>query len=1154
MAAPSYTQVASTQLYVSSELPSGSGWCGYWASRSNALGPSADLAATWNDKGGVYLILTRVPGDLAALAQDLGWLVPKLSPTGLGRVLWIVNSDGALPNYWQTALLDALPDPANPQQWETVTRFNYTLGSYTLSIAGEARISLLNGPSIWGFQFDPTGSTFACGTNVFPAGAAIHLPLGGSGTGAIKTQLALKKQTPDPLDQLGVMIRYAAPATLQDDPRKEAGLARYLSMPVLRISTGTLTVDLRLDPSAPLEPQRSALGLYDAKRVSVPLTSAFVTTLGYSIELIPAAVSSPLPSARLCFCRSPIFASRQGNEGDEKFHLAPDGTFFIDVLVPPPVKARREAMLTNRLIPEKDHWMFGMNGAEYGVLAATGRSVACFRSGMDAWVALDTPDPKGKTPLTDAATTAYMTLLPPPSGANSLPYYAQPLQSPLFMGGTNGFFDFHTMPAGNLPQWPPASGGDPLPVFPVGAYAWLDDNRFSISAAKLLENGVIAPRRREVIGGRTLSFQEEATANTDPPLAVTPQGLFAELSNDLSEWTGVYFAHMPDSINKKLRFSPVKEKFQEALQSNQLFFVISNVAEFDSQSGVPGGSLDCDIEGWTFRLAPDNWRTQGNPTLMLFKYANRSLNDLARDSSAWGWKDAANDLQTTQKRLITILDDVIKRSHPESPSTLPDGDPYLIFYDEVVNNPMWNGVLFFNAPVDFSQMPQELRFLAAGTDTSKFYAHHVGFSMTPYTSSGKDVVPQQTAAFGLIDYEDPTDLAPSETIPFGFKTLQLKVRFANARIADFAAQAELMVNRLFGAPLNKQDPERGNNLVMTGSCQRVAGVASYSFVLSGENLFTTQGSSLVSVEILTVRINASGGDGSDTDPLTSVFTLEGNLRFIYQEDFDLYSYGSDDNGFDGYLRFGNLSIAMTFTMADPTNQSFSSTELSVTFDSTKSPPRPNSLAARFPLKISGIVISAGEDPATHTAAGQTPEQMGFVSISCPLDQTPMNPPWYGLLFTIDLGTLGALAGSAGISLSLIAAWSQGTGQDSPAYLGIKFPSLVPGAGSLPIQGVLKLGFRSFRFLSYLETSGSDAGKRFYQLWMNRFALSVLCWSFPPGNADLVLFGNPDNPQGALGWYAAYSNDPPAGEDNKTRSADDGRGERLEGGRRNRLIG
>jgi hypothetical protein len=66
--------------------------------------------------------------------------------------------------------------------------------------------------------------------------------------------------------------------------------------------------------------------------------------------------------------------------------------------------------------------------------------------------------------------------------------------------------------------------------------------------------------------------------------------------------------------------------------------------------------------------------------------------------------------------------------------------------------------------------------------------------------------------------------------------------------------------------------------------------------------------------------------------------------------------------------------------------------------------------------------------------------------------------------------------------------------------------------------VLKLGFKSFIFSTYLQM-----GKRAYLLKLSRFALSVLGFSFPPGNLDISLFGGPQGrSSGQLGWLAAYT--------------------------------
>jgi hypothetical protein len=64
--------------------------------------------------------------------------------------------------------------------------------------------------------------------------------------------------------------------------------------------------------------------------------------------------------------------------------------------------------------------------------------------------------------------------------------------------------------------------------------------------------------------------------------------------------------------------------------------------------------------------------------------------------------------------------------------------------------------------------------------------------------------------------------------------------------------------------------------------------------------------------------------------------------------------------------------------------------------------------------------------------------------------------------------------------------------------------------------VLRLAFRSMQFVVDDDTRG-------YMLRLRRLALSILGWSFPPGNIDVFLFGNREGDgKASLGWYAAYA--------------------------------
>lgn len=1147
MAAPLYTPVTSgSRLYADKAAPAGR-FAGYWCSSGASLGDSATLAQTWADVGGFYVFTQVPPGKPAELAGHLAKLAPRISPAGQVKVLWLFNEAGSSWNYWPASVLTALPQNAPGGPWSLVTSAQWSLGDYRVQLAAGSAVTLRNEAAGYGLSLNATGASFSHGDFGLPASAPVFLALAGPAAGSVAMPLRLVPGHPDPCDRLGTMLRYATPPDPADAQAVARNLARYLSMPVLRLRSQSLSAGLCFDPCAPLDPNRSYVDLAPAGSPATALSSAFMTTFGHPIALtprsgLPAALAglAAARSGRLAFCRSPVYAVEGENRGHELFHLAPDGCFTIGVEAPASVQKRRARRKAASSAAGEAHWMFGLSGAEYAALGSPSGAVLVCSAGGAAYIPDDPP--AGTSPLQPTATTAYLTLLPGTSSSGGLPYHAQPLQAPLYLAGSEagaGFLEFHPMLSGSLPHGKTTDLSSSL--FPTGAYRWLPPAE--IELARTMEAAVLAPVRRAVIGGKPAQGTQRRTAAraAAPRLASTPQGLVAQLSADGSEWEGVLFGSFP-STKQTLMFTPVGERFAQALQSSQLFFVVADPKEFLRQSG-PKNGLNCTLDGWAFRLSPSEWRprTQPDPTLMLFKYCDRTLVELADDTSAWGWPEAAGDIAQTQKQLQALLAEA--RDHARADPPVP-GDPYAIFYGEVADNPAWNGVLFFNAAVDLGQMPADLEFLAAGIDRKKFYAHHVGFSVTPVLASGGTIETGQTAAFGLIDYEDAQDLAPSSTVPYGFKTQRLAIRFANARIAGFSARCELMVNVLFGAPLARLDPSRGNNLVMNGSCQRVAGMPSYTFVLDGENVFTAQGSAMVSVQLLSVRIDTATAAGG---AVTSSFTLQGNLRFRELAGLDMFSYGGDTSGGDtdeeGFLRFAGLSIRMRFELSNPMEQTFEPFESAISLDPANSLPRRRSLAANFPLRAAGITVA----PAGADGTGLTPEQMGFVSIACPLDQTPMTAPWYGLLFTVDLGSLGALSGSIGLSMTVLTAWSTGAGELLPVYLGLKLASFVKGAGSLPLQGVLKLAFRSFELITY----GAGADEVGYQLWMRRFALSVLVWNFPPGNADLVLFGKPGNQGGSLGWYAAYDAKP----DGKTlaslpkAAAPDRPARRLANGRR-----
>jgi len=1160
-------------------------WAGYAASPGSSLGETASLAQTWEDQGGAYLFLSAAPQDPDSFITELRALWPRLSPRGWLRFLWILNP-GDRAGQWRTQAIDALPlaasDPAGP--WRVVRDARFTLGQYAVALGGATTLTAGSDSIL----FDGSRLAFSAPGGVYPATQnQCPLPLTGTQLGCLAFSISATKggaEDGDDMARLGVMLRYSEAEA--DSPVDAVAI---IDMPLFtQLDATPFTLLVSFDPLHPQDPERTALAFDMAQGPGPEMEFAQRTNTGHATRATPRAGAGSLPGGRLSFGRTPLFDAEDPHSASFVYHLAPDGLFSLGA-----PQGAETASTASRLI-------LGVSGTETVVLPPATGSLLLFQANGAAYLPPAAADGEASVPMTDLGTTAYATVLPDSNTGPGREYEAQPPRSPLFNAASlpvAGFLSFLSMTAARLPTLQESLNSPPT-VWPMGVYGRIPPA--AIDMAAHIEDAALAPRRRKLIGLPDPQSQPappasgllrlgkatEEASGSNPPLGVTPNGLIAVLNQEQNAWAGVLFANMPQSTTGQLTLTEVKPPFQAALQSNQLFMVVSNVETFMSSgssvayqlteanalsrliaAGVPAnvaqainqslarqnpayplfaneaafdavvasaagdylpqaqaaaGLLRADIEGWTFQLSPRSWRTDAlTPTLMLFKYCGRAITELAQDPTAWSWPDAARSADGSLAPTLAALTAIIGKARLAAlDPDIPADDPLSLFYHEVLDNPRWNGVLFLNTPIDFQDMPPALRFMAAGVDRSRFYAHHIGFSVTPYTPHDGVIDLGQTAVFGLIDYNDPDDLVASTTIPFGYKTLAMRVRFENARVVDFSAEAELMVNRLFASWLAKVDRARGNNLILSGSYQRVGGQPSYSFSLLGENVYQTNGAALASIDISDCRMETAAApvDGR----LTANFVLSGRLGFVEIPEFDLFGYGPGTD-VNGYLSFQGLVVVMSFPMDAPGEQSFSSGEAGVSFDTEPgaSRARSGSLVENFPLRLDGLVAAPDLAPPGQPPQGATPESLGFTSIGAPLDQMPLAAPWFGLSLALDLGTLGALSGAIGLKITLLAAWGpEPVAGEPPVYLGIKLGMSNAINGSLPLQGVLKLGFRSFLFETW-----RDGDKRLnYLLRMRRFALSVLAWSFPPGNTDLMLFGAPGSPKSALGWYAAYAKD------------------------------
>ncbi|MEN3161295.1 hemagglutinin protein [Tistrella mobilis] len=565
------------------------------------------------------------------------------------------------------------------------------------------------------------------------------------------------------------------------------------------------------------------------------------------------------------------------------------------------------------------------------------------------------------------------------------------------------------------------------------------------------------------------------------------------------------------------------------------------------------GLLTPVIGDWLFRMSPRNWaapdRQGPKNARLIFKFiSGRTLADLVSDTAAWNWPEASSDdgkAETARSDIQAII-----RSARESVATARlknTASPYDRFV-EVIDDPDWAGVLALSVEVPLDTLPEPLQPLAAGIDPAGFYAHHLGLTATSFTSDNGTLTFDTTSTFGLIDYQDPIDQYFSSDIAFAFKVQQLTVGFENGRLASFTSSAQLMVNRVFGAQTRLFPTDHGNNLILDGVYQSEAADGgdrrdTYVFAMREAGAFQLQLGQLSEMAVDQTRMVTARAADPETGntTVTAAFQMAGRLRFAEPEKFDPFCWGPPltaagtivDGGIDlpaetdtsdaasaAGLAYSNYAVTMSFSLSDPTKVTFTVQDADLTLNAANSRARPNSLFARFPLRLAGLMGTP--DPAvTGQVSTRTPEAAGFVSISAPLQQAKLTQPWYGLVYEVDLGTLGALAGSVGITVRLLAAWSAGGGdKGNPGiYFGVALPGIENMLGvSLPLQGILDIGFRTIQFTTYED----EQHGRQYLMRLRDFGLHVLGLSFPPGKNDITVFGNPDQTSNTkLGWYAAY---------------------------------
>lgn len=927
------------------------------------------------------------------------------------------------------------------------------------------------------------------------------------------------------------------------------------------VSADFVQLAVTLNPSDPCNDgtaEVSALAftgstLRDNQIIPTVLDSYFRTTAGEAIALVPVPGTfgtDPYP-ARLGFNRGV-----QIDESQERFHTSPGGDF------------------TPQIAGSSDHsardLMCGLQGTE--LIAFRPKSDTYegdrmrFEPRQPAYsplypFALSSPtgpqmDPTQPLLEGQPYVTSWMNVIA--TDGSALPYVAQPKGLTLY-GRDNVVNPSQPTLLGMVDpsvKLPPASSNA---FFPLVPYSGVNEPHANVADFELQ---IIGPTRRKIIGekspgvapSRTAVFRPGTAADSAPYNTTTPTGFLVTVEDGV--WKKILLGQNVEPAKRQMYFCNPPAPLQQAFQTNQLFAVIAN-ARFTG-AFASGGTGNCgagaafynemNIADWFITATVGNNRYNDYRNVVIVKGMKGALYDVTADQPSglvmnpdqWTQKSelgAPSDIPPggtepgpPDANELTVLSAWLQdyfeaaRVHPES--------KYFRKFNEIARNPNWTGVLILRTNIT---VPSSLAGIMAGVrDRDAFNAHHFGIEITQVTNTpGQPLdVDGSSSMFGLIYYSDPAFVAPvaagekPQAVPppggidYEFRLLTLRVLFENTAIVEFQSWAQLTINTLFDSRVKTIEGGSNNTIILTGTYQEANGVGIYNLgTTDAVRCYLSDNNVINKIEITSAQMTTQSATSSR-------FSLSGFLDFAVVADrsgqpFDVFSFGSEytiqnekivmKNEPRKGLACSGLSIDMLFA-SDPLQNKYTFNATNVRFDVTTSTPRATSIFINFALGLQRLISGDKES---------TPANNGFASLITDATLTGVEGgTWYGLVYQLNLGTPGNLAGSVGLTSGLLTAWAPKSGPDAySALVGLRLPGTGGGAKLISLQNVLKLSIGQL-VLTFDRSTNS------FLLMLTEIALRFLgLLKIPPsGSSTFFLFGNPKSggkPSG-LGWYAMYN--------------------------------
>jgi len=929
---------------------------------------------------------------------------------------------------------------------------------------------------------------------------AVRLSLLGDNFGQWVFPVSLEKDTGKNLENDVQLFEIGLQYYYQDQQDSNDSFSCFY--PFFDLSEEPVTLFATLDSLNLIDSSRSVFTFINTNNSYPNFKSTYKTLYGVSLELIPDASSQF------------VFSAKPSANGDPAYYLVPSGEFDVDL------SAFRN--LTSLDI------LCGTSGVEcFSVVNKAGNPIQTisklsmnFKTASGAVV---TTLNGSATSFGDSYTTAWLALsLGASESSLEILYNIQPKHQHYYQVGQAGEpWQALTIPVATMPSQIVEGDHTHVPMVPYGG-VFQRTNQAQLMGEKgldltfyqnfeKLESFALSPIRKALIEN---NFPEQITSDTLALYGTTPTGLCIGFNKDCTDWLSLTLAN--DSSDKKLVFNNIEGGFKKALQSDQLFMVISDQANHVAGFTTPT-NMALDIGGWTFDFSLSQW-SQHN-TLCVFKYQKGKLYDLVvNDISQWQWLEATKTdgaTNETQKRLTKILN-TVKSQKASNPN-------YQFFWDTIVNNPEWQGVIFFNCPMSLSSIPSEFALLSNGINAEDFYAHHIAFSVNPVKGVTPGTPPtldmDVSASYGLIDYQNAENV--NTLSDYGYNVKSLEVRFVNGSSVNFKGSVQLQINNLFNHTATLWDTTSGKAatdqfITLNGAAQRTDGQMNVSFQNIGNALYHIENSVVSQMQVDNVKffaVNTPEAGYTTGAEVQTRFLWNGSLQLInllndnstavgegfVKEPFDLFGIETVD------YNKAQLDMNFLFGKAQSTQYFWDISEIVINTSSAVL--RSTSLASVIPLRLKQFMTNTN---------GATVQQLKFMPLNMESFKadTTLGKTWYGLVYDLNLGSLGALSDNKPFVLELILAWSPETHTDN-IWAGIKVPGMSANGTFFNIEDLIKFGVQDV----LLSTYGDD---NLPKITFQSIGLSVLGQTFPPGGTtDLGIFGGEDNKSKLLAWLAAY---------------------------------